>query len=53
MSETHGLISNLSASLFWNVKRSSVDAEAHADFLIRRVMERGTSRDVRLAWKHY
>jgi len=53
MSETHGLISSLSAPLFWDVSRSSVDPEAHAVFLICRVMERGTSGDVRLVWKHY
>jgi hypothetical protein len=53
MSETHGFISSLSAHLFWDVNQSTVDPEAHASFLICRVMERGTSVDVRLAWKHY
>lgn len=53
MSEAHNLISSLSTSLFWDVERSGVDAEAHADFLICRVMERGTAGDVRLVWKYY
>jgi hypothetical protein len=53
MSETHSLIFSLSAPLFWDVDRSTINLETHADFLICRVMERGTSADVRCVWKYY
>lgn len=46
-------LDQLSTHLFWDVNRDSVDAEAHADYLIWRIMERGTQADVRSAWVYY
>ena len=46
-------IDQLSAPLFWDVERNSVDPEANAAFLIIRVMERGTSQEVRATWAYY
>ena len=46
-------LDQLSAPLFWDVERNSVDPEANAPFLIIRVMERGTSQEVRTAWAYY
>lgn len=47
------LLAQLSDALFWDVERASVDLETHADFLIVRVMERGTREDVRMVWTYY
>jgi hypothetical protein len=46
-------LSKLSASLFWDVDRNSIDAKANAAFLIVRVMERGTRQEVLTAWSYY
>lgn len=46
-------LSQLSPQLFWDVDPDAVDPEAHADFLIVRVMERGTHENVRAAWSYY
>ena len=46
-------LSQLSPQLFWDVDPDSIDPEAHADFLIVRVMERGTLDDVRATWYYY
>ena len=46
-------LDQLSAPLFWDVDRSSIDPEVNAAFLIIRIMERGTSREVRTAWSYY
>lgn len=43
----------LSDHLFWDVDRSAVDPEAHRQFLIPRIMDRGTLVDVRAAWRYY
>ena len=37
--------------LFWDV--SDVDWDLHRNFIISRVMDRGTLEDVRLVWNHY
>lgn len=47
------LIETLSTHLFWDVERSAVDPSKHADFLIRRVMERGHRKDVAAIWEFY
>lgn len=46
-------VSKLSPQLFWDVEMSSIDANTHADFIIVRVMERGTLEDVKTVWAHY
>ena len=46
-------LDQLSAPLFWDVDHKSVDPEANASFLIIRVMERGTSQEVRSTWAYY
>lgn len=47
------LLENLSPHLFWDVDRHEVDLQEHADFLIRRVMERGRREDVAAIWEYY
>lgn len=39
--------------LFWDVDRSKLDAEGHADFVIRRVLARGDVDDIRWALSTY
>lgn len=53
MSSSKEFISQLSSHLFWDVDRASLDPEQHANFLICRIMERGSSEEVRLAWSYY
>ncbi len=43
----------LSPHLFWDVDRDSVDPELHRQFIIPRIMDRGTRNDVREAWTYY
>lgn len=43
----------LSAPLLWDVDRADVDPEAHAAFLIVRIMERGNRQEVDAAWSYY
>jgi len=43
----------LSGHLFWDVSISAIDEVSHRDWLIVRVMDRGTREDVRHAWNHY
>lgn len=53
MSASERFLAQLSDGLFWDVALGSMDLEIHADFLIVRVMERGTREDVRMVWTHY
>lgn len=53
MSATAPFIDQLSESLFWDTDREQIEAETHAAFIIVRVMERGTSEDVRRTWDFY
>jgi hypothetical protein len=53
MTADQQFLDQLSAPLFWDVERSSVDPEGNAAFLIIRVMERGTSQEVRTTWAYY
>ena len=46
-------LARLSDHLFWDTDRSLVDAVCHGDFLITRVMDRGTMADVEATWAHY
>ena len=53
MIESTTLTETLSPHLFWDVDRSVVDFEKHADFIIRRIMERGPREDVAAVWGYY
>lgn len=53
MITTDHFIEQLSESLFWDTDRDRMDTDAHAAFIIIRVMERGTSVDVRSTWDFY
>ena len=46
-------IERLSPHLFWDADPVQVDPEAHAGFLIPRIMDRGTMADVEAAWAAY
>lgn len=43
----------LSDHLFWDVNRETVDPEAHRQFIVSRIMDRGTLADVKAAWSYY
>jgi hypothetical protein len=47
------LITQLSEYLFWDVDSAGIDPEAHRQFIISRVMERGTLADVKAVWDYY
>lgn len=47
------LTDQLSAFLFWDVDPSGINPETHRQFIIPRVMERGTRTDVRVVWDYY
>lgn len=53
MSAATDFLDQLSAHLFWDVDRCSVDPDANAGFLLPRIMERGTRADVLVAWEFY
>lgn len=40
-------------ALFHDLRIDDVDAEAHADFVIGRVLDRGTMRSVRALYRYY
>ncbi|MEQ9823895.1 MAG: hypothetical protein ABQ298_05885 [Puniceicoccaceae bacterium] len=46
-------IAKLPSHLLWDVDPASLDADQHAAFLIRRIMDRGDSEEVRQAWSYY
>ena len=48
-----GLINQLSEYLFWDVVPSAIDPETHKQFIIPRVMDRGTPSDVKAVWDYY
>ena len=47
------LTDQLSAFLFWDVDPSGINPETHQQFIIPRVMERGTLADVKTVWDYY
>ena len=47
------LTDHLSAFLFWDADPSGVNPETHQQFIIPRVMERGTLADVKTVWDYY
>ena len=47
------LTDQLSSFLFWDVDPSGVNPETHQQFIISRVMERGTLADVKAVWNYY
>jgi hypothetical protein len=48
-----GLTNRLSEYLFWDVYPSEINPETHRQFIIPRVMDRGTLADVRAVWDYY
>jgi len=40
-------------ALFWDVDRSQLDVEENADFIIKRILERGDADDVRWMFTQY
>ena len=48
-----GIVQQLSGHLFWDVDAGEMDAQAHRNFIIPRVMDRGTHEDVTAVWAHY
>lgn len=53
MTASQKFIAQFSPHLFWDVDRVSIDVEQNAAFLICRVMERGSSSEVRKVWSYY
>ncbi|MCK5528228.1 MAG: hypothetical protein KAI74_00980 [Kiritimatiellae bacterium] len=51
--EHNDIIQQLSEHLFWDVEKHDIDLTKHQRFIITRVLDRGTSRDVRLIWSYY
>lgn len=51
--KSEGLKDQLSAFLFWDVDPSGINPETHRQFIISRVMERGTLADVKTVWDYY
>lgn len=51
--ENGGIVQQLSRTLFWDVDVGAVDAEVHRNFIILRVMDRGSRGEVRAVWKYY
>ena len=47
------LTDQLSAFLFWDVDSATVDPETHQQFIVPRVMDRGTLADVNAVWDYY
>ncbi|MCU0857441.1 MAG: hypothetical protein MUC65_03440 [Pontiellaceae bacterium] len=47
------LIDQLSGFLFWDVDPSGINPETHQQFIISRIMERGTLADVKAVWNYY
>jgi hypothetical protein len=46
-------LNQLSAFLFWDVDPATINLDAHRQFIIARVVERGTLSDVRAVWDYY
>ena len=51
--ENGGIVQQLSPTLFWDVDAGTVDAEVHRNFIIPRVMDRGSRSDAYAVWRHY
>lgn len=46
-------IASLSPALFWDVDRETIDPEKHCQYIVQRVVERGTLEDWRSLRGHY
>ena len=53
MSAAQQFLDQLSPHLFWDMNLESIDTNRHAASLICRIMERGSSGDVRAAWSYF
>jgi len=47
------LVGQLSSTLFWDVDTGGMDEWAHRNFIIPRVMDRGSRNDAYAVWQHY
>lgn len=45
--------SQITETLFWDINFSKIDFIKQKSFIIPRVMDRGTKKDVKLIWKFY
>ena len=52
MTETD-LISQISKILFWDVDFNKINLNDQMSFIIPRVMDRGSKKDVKLIWDYY
>ena len=46
-------IKSLSQRLFWDVDSETIDDQTHCQYVIQRVLERGSLEDIRLMVAHY
>ena len=51
--ENGGIAQRLSSHLFWDVDVEAMDSQSHRNFIVPRVMDRGTQRDVLAIWAYY
>lgn len=51
--ENSGIVQQLFPTLFWDVDVETMDSQSHRNFIIPRVMDRGTHDDVMAVWTHY
>lgn len=51
--ENGGIVQRLSSHLFWDVDVGAMDLQTHRNFIIPRVMDRGTHEDALAVWTHY
>lgn len=47
------IVTQLSSFLFWDVDSAEINPDSHRQFIISRVMERGTLADVKIVWSYY
>ena len=45
--------SQITKEIFWDINFNEIDFEKQKSFIIPRVMDRGTKRDVKLIWNFY
>lgn len=45
--------SKISKSLFWDINFSTLDFNTQKKYIVPRIMDRGTKKDVKLIWNYY
>jgi len=51
--DSRNIKNSLRPELFWDVDVDTLDLDTHAAFIIIRVMERGTRKEVRAIWNYF